>query len=228
MTTPTPPPSGTALETIAGLIPLDHVLAHLQMHRPVFHSEADLQHGFARALWELAPEVESRLEVPVRRDGRAEYLDLLCLGPAGRTAIEFKYVTRRWSGAVGTPAEEYSLRNHGAPDVARRDFVRDVERLERFCNRADQNGLALLVTNEASLWNPQPPVRARTRDDEFRIHEGRILRGTLLWAEGAYAPNTRVLRGEYPLMWRRYSQLGGSGGEFCYLAVLVQPKSKQT
>ncbi|MCT9006750.1 hypothetical protein [Streptomyces rhizosphaerihabitans] len=228
MTTPTPPSSGTSLETVAGQVPLDDVLAHLRTHRPVFHSEADLQHGFARALWELAPDVRSRLEVPVRRPGQAEYLDLLCLGPAGRTAIEFKYVTRRWSGTAGTPAEEYDLRNHGAPDVTRRDFVRDVERLERFCDRADQNGLALLVTNESSLWNPQPPGRARTRDDDFRIHQGRSLSGTLLWAEGTYAPNTRVLRGEYSLAWRTYAQLGGAGGEFRCLAVFVDPTSGQT
>ncbi|MGW7611111.1 hypothetical protein ACWGKW_28365 [Streptomyces sp. NPDC054766] len=228
MTTPTPPSSGTSLETVAGQVPLDDVLAHLRTHRPVFHSEADLQHGFARALWELAPDVRSRLEVPVRRPGQAEYLDLLCLGPAGRTAIEFKYVTRRWSGTAGTPAEEYDLRNHGAPDVTRRDFVRDVERLERFCDRADQNGLALLVTNESSLWNPQPPGRARTRDDDFRIHQGRSLSGTLLWAEGTYAPNTCVLRGEYSLAWRTYAQLGGAGGEFRCLAVFVDPTSGQT
>ncbi|MET9410106.1 hypothetical protein ABZX90_30730 [Streptomyces sp. NPDC002935] len=228
MTTPTPPSSGTDREKIAGQVPLDDVLAHLRMSRPIFHSEADLQHGFARAIWEVAPDVRSRLEVPIRRDDRAEYLDALCLGPAGRTAIEFKYVTRRWSGTAGTPAEDYDLRNHGAPDVARRDFVRDVERLERFCDQGDQNGLALLVTNEASLWNPQPPGRARTRDDEFRIHQGRTLTGTLLWAEGTYAPNTRVLRGEYPLAWRSYAQLGGVGGEFRCLAVFVNPMPEQT
>ncbi|WP_455357093.1 hypothetical protein [Streptomyces sp. SYSU K217416] len=227
MTTPTPSPSGSVLQVISGQIPLDDVLTQLRAHRPIFHSEADLQHGFARALWEVAPDVRSRLEMPVRRPGRAEYLDLLCLGPAGRTAIEFKYVTRRWSGAAGTPAEEYDLRNHGAPDVARRDFVRDVARLERFCDREDQNGLALLVTNEAYLWRPQPPGRARTRDDDFRIHDGRTLSGTLLWAAGTYTPNTCVLRGVYPLVWHPYAELGGSGGEFRYLAVFVYPSSRE-
>ncbi|MGW2938132.1 hypothetical protein ACWDA7_41480 [Streptomyces sp. NPDC001156] len=227
MTTPTPSPPRSTRETIAGQIPLDDVLAHLRARRPAFHSEADLQHGFARALWEAAPDVRSRLEVPRRGPDRTEYLDLLCLGPVGRTAIEFKYVTRRWTGLAGTPSEEYDLRNHGAPDLARRDFVRDVARLERFCDREDQNGLALLVTNDVSLWQPQPPGRARTRDDDFRIHEGRTLSGTLLWAGGAYTPNTCVLRGAYPLVWRPYAELGGVGGEFRCLAVFVSPTASE-
>ncbi|WP_326581803.1 hypothetical protein OIE69_44195 (plasmid) [Actinacidiphila glaucinigra] len=221
--TTTPSPAGRTAETIAGRILLDDVLAALRAVRPLFHSEADLQHSFARALWELAPEVGSRLEVPRRGRGKNEHLDLLCVGPLARTAIEFKYVTRRWSGTIGLPPEVYQLRKHGAPDVARRDFVRDLERLERFCDREDQNGLALLVTNEASLWRPQVAGRAKTNDDKFRIHEGRTLRGTLLWAGGAYIPNTQVLRGVYPLTWRPYADLGGVDGEFRCLAVFITP-----
>ncbi|WP_245179247.1 hypothetical protein [Streptomyces montanisoli] len=54
------------------------------------------------------------------------------------------------------------MRGHSAPDVARRDFLRDVARLERFCDCENQNGLALLITNEAALWRPRQrslPIR---------------------------------------------------------------------
>lgn len=200
---------------------LNDVMAKLCQHRPVFHSEADLQHSFARVLWELAPDVHSRLEVPQRVVGKTEYLDLLCLGPESRTAIEFKYFTRSWTGTTGTPAEDYALKAHGATDLARLHFVRDIARLERFCRRSDQNGLALMLTNEASLWTPPAPGRRRTRDDDFRIHHGRELAGTLLWAEGAYEPNTCRLRGTYDLTWNAYSEQDGAGGEFRYLAVFV-------
>lgn len=164
---PIPPPPPATLETIAGSATLDEVLEFLRARRPVFHSEADLQHSFALAVGEVAPKVRCRLEVPVRGSNASEYLDLLCLGPAGRTAIEFKYVTRQWSSTAGTPPEEYALRGHNAPDVARRDFLRDVARLERFCDREDQNGLALLITNEAALWRPRQRGMP-TRDEEFR------------------------------------------------------------
>lgn len=90
---------------IAGEVSLPEVMARLQQDRPVFHSERDLQHSFARVLWELAPKIQSRLEV--RQNARdavgAEYLDLLCIGPLGRTAIEFKYFTTQWTGTAGQP-----------------------------------------------------------------------------------------------------------------------------
>ena len=210
---------------VAGRVSLGDVIAQLGGHRPVFHSEADLQHSFARALWELSPDVHSRLEVPQRTEGKAEYLDLLCIGPSTRTAIEFKYFTRRWTGRVGTPAEDYALKGHAAADLARLHFVRDIARLERFCRWPDQNGLAVMLTNDASLWTPPHPGRGRTRDQEFRIHQGQELTGTLLWAEGEYTANTCTLRGTYPLDWVPYSELGGPGGEFRYLAVSVSPLS---
>ncbi|WP_246561714.1 hypothetical protein [Streptomyces roseirectus] len=166
--------------------------------------------------------MESRLEVPQRDAGRTRYLDLLCIGEA-RTAIEFKYFTRRWTGTVGVPPEEYALKNHAATDLARLHFVRDVARLERFCRGTGQDGLAVMVTNAASLWTPPAPGHEETRDRDFRIHQGRRLSGTLLWAGGTYERNTCVLRGTYDLDWRPYSQLGGPGGEFRYLAVPVTP-----
>lgn len=198
-------------------------MARLGRYRPVFHSEADLQHSFARVLWKAAPEVESRLEVPQRLSKRTEYLDLLCIGPDARTAVEFKYFTRNWTGTVGTPAEDYALKAHGATDLARLHFVRDIARLERFCGRTAQNGLALMLTNEPSLWAPPDPGRPPTRDRDFRIHEGRELAGTLLWAEGRYEPNTCTLTGAYSLSWEPYSKHAGPGGEFRWLAVTVSP-----
>ncbi|MEU7603555.1 hypothetical protein [Streptomyces sp. NPDC041003] len=198
-------------------------MENLRRRRPVFHSEADLQHSFARVLWELAPEVESRLEVPQRRSGKTEYLDLLCIGPKARTCIEFKYFTRRWNGVTGVPAEAYALRAHAATDLARLHFVRDIARLERFCSQTEQNGLALMLTNEPALWTPPGPGHRPTRDHEFRIHAGVELAGTRLWANGTYEPNTCILEAAYRLTWDAYSEQGGSGGEFRYLAVFVGP-----
>jgi hypothetical protein len=208
---------------IAGEVSLPEAMARLQQDRPVFHSERDLQHSFARVLWELAPKIQSRLEVRQNAPDAvgAEYLDLLCIGPSARTAIEFKYRTAEWTGTTGSPAEDYSLRSHSATDLARLGFVTDITRLERFSNRPDQNGLALLITNEAALWTP--PKRDSTRDRDFRIHQGRTLTGQLLWGGGDYEPNTRTLRGTYPLSWQPYSVPGGPGGEFRYLPVFTDP-----
>ncbi|MFF3561402.1 hypothetical protein ACFYXS_15315 [Streptomyces sp. NPDC002574] len=208
---------------IAGEVALTEVIARLRQDRPVFHSEADLQHSFARVLWELAPKIQSRLEVRQHvsdATGR-EYLDLLCIGPSARTAIEFKYFTASWAGTAGQPPEEYALKSHAATDLARLGFVSDIARLERFGNRPDQNGLALLITNEVGLW--LPPKQDNTRDRDFRLHEGRALSGQLLWSGGDYEPNTRTLRASYSLNWQPYSLQDGPRGEFRYLAVFADP-----
>jgi hypothetical protein len=212
---------------IAGEVPLTEVMDRLRQERPVFHSEADLQHSFARTLWELAPAIRSRLEVPqhVSDTNRAEHLDLLCIGPSARTAIEFKYFTAHWAGSAGPVPEEYALTSHTATDLGRRGFVFDIARLERFGNRPDQNGLALLITNEEALWLPPKPGSKPTRDQDFRMHEGRTLTRELLWAGGDYKPNTRTLRGAYPLNWQPYSQQDGLHGEFRYLAASIEPGS---
>lgn len=146
--------------------------------------------------------------------------------PLGPTAVEFKYFKARWTGTTGPLKEEYALTSHAATDLGRLGFVSDIARLERFGDRPDQNGLALLITNEGSLWTPPPSQAMRKpRDHNFRIHDGRTLAGELLWAQGDYKPNARTLQGTYPLNWQPYSKQEGLRGEFQYLAVFIEPGS---
>ncbi|MBC9822831.1 hypothetical protein H9I49_16190 [Terrabacter sp. MAHUQ-38] len=193
----------------------------LSLERPVFHSEADFQFSFAQAVKALEPDVQCRLERPILNSstGRTEYLDLLCSGAEGETAIEFKYFTRRWHGVVGN--ETFQLREHAAIDLLRLHFVHDVARLEGF--GFPRSGLAVLLTNEPGLWAQSA---RNTRDRDFHLYEGRELSGTLLWAEGAYTPNTRELRGAYALKWQDYATLDEQrGGRLRYLALEVLPAS---
>lgn len=206
---------------VAGRVPLRPLLERLAADRPVFHSEADFQHAFARSCWEADSVIDVRLEV--LQPGAREYLDLLAIGPDSRTAIEFKYWTRQWSGSVGDTTEEYDLKFHAATDLARRNFVFDIERLERFAVRQQDNGLAVILTNDSSLWSRPRPGQA-ARDREFRIHEGRTLADTLLWGGGDFPANTRELTGRYELHWSDYSRLDGSNGHFRYLVVETRPR----
>lgn len=205
------------MDLIAGEVPLERVMTALALKRPIFHSEADFQFSFAQAITALAPEMQCRLERPILNTdtGRTEYLDLLCSGADGETAIEFKYFTRGWKGVIG--GEVFDLRAHAATDLLRLHFVHDIVRLERFGSAS--SGLAVLLTNEPGLWTQST---RKSRDRDFHLHEGRQLSGALLWANGTYAPNTRELRGEYALNWQDYSSLDDQrGGRFRYLAVEV-------
>ncbi|CAG6394837.1 hypothetical protein NMG29_33055 [Streptomyces cocklensis] len=67
--------------------------------------------------------------------------------PAGGSRDALDRIGRAAPGGVRA---EVSRRHR----PARLGFVSDIARLERFGNRPDQNGLALLITNEAVLWMP--------------------------------------------------------------------------
>src|SRR4051812_16432682 len=81
-------------------------MARLQQDRPVFHSERGLSTA-SRALWELVPDIRSRLEVRQNAPDApgAEYLGLLCIEPSTGTAVEFAYVTAHWTGRLGSRGE---------------------------------------------------------------------------------------------------------------------------
>ncbi|MDG4823281.1 hypothetical protein O7635_15600 [Asanoa sp. WMMD1127] len=136
--------------------------------------------------------------------------------------MELKYIRASWDGGDPVTGEPVRLRHHGADDLARHHFVADIARLEQICaaEQSRTNGLAIMLTNARAMWN-LPAGDRRTRDRNFRIHEGRTLTGTLVWGEGDFPSNNRSLRGTYPIVWQPYSQLGGRNGDFRWLAIPI-------
>lgn len=206
------------MTTIAGRLALADVMAHLSTRRPVFHSEADFQFAFAQTVADLDDTIRIRLEVPKRTDRRT-YVDLTCTAETV-SLIEFKYVTRAWTGTDGDTDgdtdEPFSLRGHEALDLARLHFIHDVTRLEAWTSQeSGTNGFAVLLTNDNRLWEP-PTAPRTTRDQAFRVHEGCTVTGDLTWgtAERPYERNNRHLRGTYTAKWADYSspdtQVGGT------------------
>ncbi len=212
------------MEQIAGRLGLSNVMAHLAGQRPVFHSEADFQFAFAQSVAALDDTIEVRLEVPQRAERRT-YVDLVCFADQ-RTLIEFKYVTRAWSAALGPSTEQFHLRSHEALDLARLHFIHDVTRLEEWtADRTDTNGFAVLLTNDNRLWEHPKSVRV-TRDQAYRFHQGEKLTGGLTWGtpEQPYPDNDRPLRGTYIADWQDYSHPDNRvGGTFRWLAWAVTP-----
>ncbi|MFV2123254.1 hypothetical protein ACFHWS_01695 [Micromonospora sp. LOL_013] len=182
---------------VAGTVDLTELMAALRNDRPVFHSEADFQHGFAWALHRLDASVNVRLEVP---QDNGERLDVLAFADQGWTAIELKYFTAPWSG-TSPEGEVFKLRDHAASDLARLGFINDICRLEKLCRRHGHpaTGLAVMLTNSRSLWSE--PARRPTRDAQFRIHAGRTVTGTL---RGAPIPTSTFRTNEpwpAPIRW---------------------------
>ena len=205
------------------MLDIGELMTQLSQRRRIFHSEADLQHALAWQIHEAMPDSEIRLEYnPVPNIGR-KYLDIWI--PSEGVAIELKYVTR--SLLANVSGERFALRNHGAQDITRYDYLKDIQRLESEVaeNRA-RFGFAVLLTNDPLYW--MPPRTRGTIDATLRIHEDRRVAGELAWSPSAGGGTTRGreepiwLNGSYQLRYRDYSNIVGEGhGHFRYLAVQV-------
>lgn len=200
-------------------------LEALSMRRPLFHSEADFQHALAWMIHQDAPDSLIRLERPYRLDERNVYLDLFIGEPSGRKlAIELKYKTRE--EIVLHEGKEFRLKNQGAQDLARYDFLWDVSRLEKLVDSGEVNvGYAIFLTNDPTYWTESKS--AETIDAQFRLHEGRSLRGKLAWQgepklgtiKGRETPI--ALRGGYSSVWHNYSKSKPEKSEFRFLVWTV-------
>ena len=145
--------------------------------------------------------------------------------PVEKIAIELKYVTR--SLELENNDESFALRNHGAHDLRRYDFLQDIQRLERMRSNPElcEAGCAVLLTNEPLYWNR--PRRSDTVDSHFRIHEGREIFGELEWADNASEGTKRgrdepiPIEGFYRLCWQDFYKFSMPVGEFRFLAVSV-------
>ena len=214
--------SGMSEITTPATVLLDSTLRTLAATRPIFHSEADLQHALAWTIATTHPQAHVRLET---RPAPGVHLDLFVADPlAGhRHAIEIKYPTAAWTGTVpgdnSGPLEEFNLRAHGAQDLTGYDCVKDLVRLER-CTHTGYatTGTLVVLTNDASLWRAPQHGRA-TNAAAFRLHEGTVLAGARTWG-----PNTGGtsrgreaaldLHGTYTCRWTDYATLPGPRGQF--------------
>ena len=203
------------------MLDIDPILIELARERPVFHSEADFQHVLA---WEIrehlrdakGKDVKICLEVPVpplAGEKARRHIDILV---ADVCAIEVKYKTKPQEN----PAEGFDLRDHSAHDFGRYEFLRDIERLEQLIVEGlYSSGYAIMLTNDQHYW--EKGRFKPTQDAAFRIHDGRIVEGTLKWADDREyrrkLSTPLVLKGRYALCWRDYSDLG-----FRYLVVEVR------
>jgi hypothetical protein len=209
------------------MIDLRDTLALLSEDRPIFHSEADFQHALAWLIHRRNPDAHIRLEYRLSRPER-EYLDLWVKDDACGLAIELKYPTRGLS--MEHTGEQFLLLNHGAQDLTRYDFVKDICRVERWVHtRQGATGYAILLTNDSSYWTT--PARTDTIDAAFRIHESVQWSGTRTWGPQTSAGTMKgresalELRGSFEMSWHDYSLVGANpnGGRFRYLLVRVEP-----
>ena len=215
------------------MLELPQLMSLLAKRRPLFHSEADFQHALA---WHIKEEIDTevRLEVPYGTGGDRRYLDIWI--PQKGVAIELKYFTRKpdpRKRAVYLNDESFVLRDQGAQDIRRYDFLDDIKRLEMACAEWEdcKTGLAISLTNDPLYW--RDTGRRGTIDAAFRIHEDREVTGSLGWEGDPAEGTTRGrqasidLQGCYTMRWQFYSKpVDSKYGTFRFLAIPVEPEEK--
>jgi hypothetical protein len=197
------------------------ILKRLADKRPIYHNEADFQHSLA---WELHleyPDSKLRLEYPVGEPRK--YIDIYLVEQGVRYFLELKYKTRRFN--LTWNDEQYLLKNQGAQDLGRYDFIKDVVRLEGLKDSRSK-GYAIFLTNDSSYYGQ--PQRNNTAYHEFRLTDRRRLNGILGWGPTATSGTTKgrkeplEVEGIYSLNWRNFSHIGsGSNAKFDYLALAI-------
>jgi hypothetical protein len=197
-------------------------LSDLAVRRPVFHSERDFQHALAWQIQLNYPQAEIRLGT---RPRRSVHLDMLIRLGGTRTAVELKYLVAALQAILGE--ESFDLPHQSANDISRHDVVMDITRVEAaLADGHADSGSVVVLTNDRSYW--RPATRADTIDAEFRLHEGRVLEGTLGWAARAGKGTTigrdapLLLASRYTCHWRDYSHVSltnGQTSQFRYLLI---------
>jgi hypothetical protein len=199
----------------------------LRLRRPVFHSEADFQHALAWSAQRLNPSLRVRLET---RPAPGMRLDLLLsrMDVDEHLALELKYLTATWAGAVEN--ESFALLSQAAQDIRAYDVVKDIQRVEQFVGRPRWSGAVLALTNDPGYWS-RPSHGRVTNADAFRIYEGQRINGRRSWGPNTGAGTMKgrqaaiEIHGDYTCRWSDYSSLPGPRGRFRLLTIPIANQS---
>ncbi|MBP7176102.1 MAG: hypothetical protein KBA53_07805 [Thermoclostridium sp.] len=179
----------------------------------VFVSEADFQFAYAWKIKELYPDASIRLEyIPWLYD-KNMHIDIAVFINERMVPIELKYKTKGFTGNID--GDSITLKNQGAQDIGRYDFLYDVQRMEGISKSGlypIEKAYAVLLTNDSGYWvkSNKSGTNKRPVDDEFRIHEGIIITGQRAWKPEAGAGTMRNrevpinIQGEYRIAWNDY------------------------
>ena len=231
------------------MLKITELMNSLSEIREIFHSEADFQHALAWHIHKERKNCQVRLEYPFpgKRKNR-KYLDIWL--PDMKIAIELKYRTRKlichqetsgsWIDLTNKDKstlrqilqqgkELFELRNQGAQDTLRYDFIKDIQRLEQATgpDGPAKTGFAVFLTNDPLYWHP--PRKTNPVDGDFRLDKS-VIKGKkkLDWTEEASRGTKKGrekairLKKSYKLKWKNFSSLGEKNNQqFKYLAVKV-------
>lgn len=186
-------------------------LMQLSLKRKIFNSEADFQFALAWEIQTVYPEAKIRLEYSPSCISPAIHVDIMVIIDDFWYPIELKYKTI--SCTKNCDDEIFKLKNHGAQDLGRYDYLKDVQRIEKLKETLPnfKRGYAVLLTNDSAYWSNSE--RIDMVYNEFKLSENMIKTGKMIWASHAGKGTTKgrenpiELKDKYIVKWQKYSEL---------------------
>jgi hypothetical protein len=208
---------------------LMEVISSLSLKRPLFHSEADFQQALA---WEIKNKFKSyEIRLEVRKKGKKDldknkdyYIDILLITSSGeQIPIELKYKTSSLAYIDNNKIkEEFLLKEHGAKDIGRYLFIKDIMRIEYLKNQNNiSKGYVIFLTNESNYWIKS---NRKSVDENFKLFEDKVLPKNkfLVWNSNANwtkdFPKLK-LNSDYKINWINYSKVKDK--EFKYIILEI-------
>lgn len=139
--------------------------------------------------------------------------------------IELKYKTKNVS--VFDKGEHFNLKNHGAQDLGKYDFVKDISCIEDFSlvfSNFDK-GYVIWLTNDKNYW--QATKNTNSFYNQFSAHDGNVKHGNLMWMGNPGLGTIKGressidFKGEYEIAWKPYNSYGAQQTEFKYSLIQV-------
>jgi hypothetical protein len=206
-------------------------LNNLAQNRPIFYSEADFQFALGWQLKEDYGIEKIFFERPIEVSKKIIYLDLFFIYNNKKIAIELKYKTSEFK--VEFPSDEqFHLKEQAALDLGRFDVLNDLQRIEMLAheNKVDY-GYVIFLTNCSAYWTDnQYKGIEKANDIDFRLTNGRNIRGSLQWQNGSKETtygkdriNGLKLEKSYDLIWNDYYKFDSSNKNniFRYLIINI-------
>lgn len=166
----------------------NQIIDQLKHTRTVFHSEDDLKLAMALVIKELYKSYEIRLEKPIQINMQTVNGNVMARAPIDIVVIdndsriiypiEIKYKTTKVDLFVGD--ECYSLANHGANDVGRYSFRKDIYRIENVDLKLmgfedyTKRGFVFILTNDRKYYLNDVSAK-NSLDAHFSFHHGAVL-----------------------------------------------------
>jgi len=209
---------------------INKILTCLSAHKPVFHSENDLQASFADEVRRIYPHALVTREVAYNsiqgylgdNFERPEYAsttwtDILVSLDGATYLVELKYKTKYLRVVIS--GQSYETKEHSAHDYNRYYFLHDIQRLED-CIANEFNGhkiteaYAVFITNDPAY---QKAKKSTSVVKDFDISAGKIKQGVMRNTNNN--AQTVFLAGVYEIIWSMYSSVQADGNNVFWVSI---------